>query len=69
MEGFTQSLILTNYTYLTNMDEEILVKDCVDLVVRGLHLYIHGSEEKLIQTARRDKLDSTNTASVFMQAK
>ena len=34
----------------------IAIKDCVDLAVRGLEVYVHGSEERLIQTARGDKL-------------
>ena len=33
----------------------ISIEDCVELAIRGLEVYVHGSEEKLIQTARGDK--------------
>ena len=34
----------------------ISIKDCVELAIRGLEVYVHGSEERLIQTARGDKM-------------
>ena len=34
----------------------IAIKDCVELAVRGLEVYVHGSEKRLIQAARGDKL-------------
>ena len=33
------------------------IEDCVELVVRGLEVYVHGSEERLIQAARGDRVD------------
>ena len=30
----------------------ISIKDCVELAIRGLEVYVHGSEERLIQAAR-----------------
>ena len=30
----------------------ISIEDCVELAIRGLVVYIHGSEERLIQAAR-----------------
>ena len=32
-------------------------EDCVELAVRGLEVYVHGSEERLIQAARGDRVD------------
>ena len=33
----------------------ISIEDCVELAIRGLEVYVHGSEERLIQTARGDR--------------
>ena len=33
----------------------ISIEDCVELAIRGLEVYVHGSEERLIQAARGDK--------------
>ena len=30
----------------------ISIEDCAELAIRGLEVYVHGSEEKLIQAAR-----------------
>ena len=38
------------------------------LAVRGLELYVHGSEEILIQAARGDKIDVLETASVLKRS-
>ena len=35
----------------------ISIKDCVELAIRGLEVYVHGCEERLIQAARGDKID------------
>ena len=32
----------------------IAIENCVELVVRGLEVYVHRSEERLIQGARGD---------------
>ena len=33
------------------------IEDCVELAVRSLEVYVHGSEERLIQDARGYKTD------------
>ena len=33
------------------------IEDCVELAIRGLEVYVYGSEEILIQAARRDLRD------------
>ena len=35
----------------------ISIEDCVELAIRGLEVYFHGSEERLIQAAREYKID------------
>ena len=45
------------------------IEDCVELAVRGLEMYVYGSEERLIQAAMRDKLDKTEDASILKKAK
>ena len=47
----------------------IAIVDCVELAVRGLEVYVHGSEERLIQAAWGDKLDGLEAASVLKKAK
>ena len=34
----------------------ISIEDCVELAIRGLEVYVHESEERLIQAARGDKI-------------
>ena len=34
----------------------ISIEDCVELAIRGFKVYVHGSEERLIQAARGDKM-------------
>ena len=47
----------------------IFIEDCVELTVRGLEVYVHGSEERLIQVARGDKIDGVEAASVLKRSK
>ena len=47
----------------------IFVEDCVELAIRGLGVYVHGSEERLIQAARGDKIDGLEAASVLKRSK
>ena len=47
----------------------ISIKGCVELAIRGLEVYVHGSEERLIQAAREDKIDGLKAASVFKRSK
>ena len=44
-------------------------EDCVELAIRGLEVYVHGSVERLIQTARGDKIDDLEAASVLKRSK
>ena len=47
----------------------ISIEDCVELAIRGLEVYVHGSEERLIQAARGDKIDGLEAASVLKRSK
>ena len=42
---------------------------CVELAMRGLEVYVHGSEKRLIQAARGDKIDGLEVASVLKRSK
>ena len=47
----------------------ISIEDCVELAIRSLEVYVHGSEERLIQAARGDKIDGLEAAIVFKRSK
>ena len=47
----------------------ISIEDCVELAISGLEVYVHGSEERLIQAARGDKIDGLEAASVLKRSK
>ena len=47
----------------------ISIEDCVELAIRGLEVYVHGSDERLIQTAIGDKIDGLEAASVLKRSK
>ena len=47
----------------------IFIKDCVELAIRCLEVYVHGSEERLIQAARGDKIDGFEASSVLKRSK
>ena len=47
----------------------ISIEGCVELVIRGLEIYAHGSEENLIQAARGDKIDDLEAAGVLKRSK
>ena len=47
----------------------ISIEDCVELAIRGLEVYVHGIEERLIQAARGDKIDGSEAASVLKRSK
>ena len=47
----------------------IFIQYCVELAIRSLEVYVHGSEERLIQAARGDKMDSLETRSVLKISK
>ena len=47
----------------------ISIEDCVELEIRGLEVYVHGSEKRLIQASRGDKIDGLKAASVLKRSK
>ena len=47
----------------------ISIEDCVELGIKGLEVYVHGSEERLIQASRGDKIDGLEAASVLKRSK
>ena len=47
----------------------ISIEDCVELAIRGLEVYVHGSEERLIQAARGDKIDCLEAVIVLKRLK
>ena len=47
----------------------ISIEDSVELVIRGLEVYVHGSEKKLIKAARLEKMDGLETVSVLKRSK
>ena len=47
----------------------IFIEDCVKLAIRDLEVYVHGSEERLIQAARGHKIDGLEVASVLKRSK
>ena len=58
--------------YITRKEEGgdlISIEDCVELAIRGLEVYVHGSEERLIQASKGDKIDGLEAASVLKRSK
>ena len=47
----------------------ISTEDCVELAMRGLEVYVHGSEERLTKAARGEKIDGLEAASVLKRSK
>ena len=47
----------------------ISIEDCVELAIKGLEVYVHGSEERLMQAAREDKIYCLEAASVLKRSK
>ena len=47
----------------------IFIEDCVELAIRGLEVYFHGCEERLIQAARGDKIDGLEAATALKRSK
>ena len=47
----------------------ISIEDCVKLAVRGLEVYVHGNEERLIKVAGGDKVDGLEAVSVLKRSK
>ena len=47
----------------------ISIEDCVELTIRSLEVHVHGSEERLIQAAKEEKIDDLEDASVLKRSK
>ena len=47
----------------------ISIEDCVEIAIRGLEVYVHGSEGRLIQVARGEKIDGLEAAGVLKRSK
>ena len=47
----------------------VSIEDCVELAIRGFEVYVRGSENRLVQAARGDKIDSLEAASVLKRSK
>ena len=47
----------------------ISIEDCVELAIRVLEVYGHGSEERLIQSDREDNIYGLEAASVLKRSK
>ena len=47
----------------------IAIEDFVELALRGLEVYVRGSDEKLLQAARGERVDGLEAASVLKKAK
>ena len=47
----------------------ISIEDCVELAIRGLEVYVHGSEKRLIQATRGNNIDGLEAASVLKRSK
>ena len=47
----------------------ISIEDYVELAIRGLEEFVHGSEERSIQAARGDKIDGLEAASALKRSK
>ena len=58
--------------YIPRTDGErglIIIEDCEELAARGLEVYVHVCEERLLQTARGDRVDGLVAASVLKKVK
>ena len=47
----------------------ISIDDCVELAIRCMEMYVYGSEERLVQAARGDKIDGLEDVSVLKRSK
>ena len=47
----------------------ISIEDYVELAIRGLEVYVHGSKERLIQAARGDKTVGLEAVTVLNRSK
>ena len=65
LEDYTQSLMLADCIRRKDGGRGLIaIEDCVEFAVRGLEVYIHGSEERLMQAAKGDRVDGLEAANV-----
>ena len=43
----------------------IAIEDCVELAVRGLKVFNHGSEERLLQAGRGDRVHALGAVNIL----
>ena len=61
----------TDYTYIPrNKGGRGLIsnEDCVEFAIGDFEVYVHGSEERLIQATRGNKIDGLEAASVLKRS-
>ena len=46
----------------------ISIEDCFELARRGLEVYVHGSDVRLIQAAREHKIDDFEASNVLKRS-
>ena len=70
MEHYTLSQMETDYIPTKEGGIGLIsIDDCVELAIRGMEVYVHRSEERLIQVARGDKIDGLEASSVLKRSK
>ena len=47
----------------------ISTEECVELAIRGLEVYVHGSEQRLLQAAKGDEIHGLEAASVLKRSR
>ena len=65
----TRKLLITYGALHSKSDVKLLLRCCVKLAIRGLEVYVHGIEERVIQAASSDKIDGVEAASVLTRSK
>ena len=72
MERYTLSQMYTDYIYISRKEGGrclISIEECVQLAIRDLEMYVHGSEERFIQAATVGKIDGLEVPSVLKGSK
>ena len=72
MHGALHPKLDVDRLYILRKEEErglMSLENFVDITIRGLEVYVHKSEERLIQTARGDKIDGLETTIVLKRSK
>ena len=70
MEHYTLSQMETLYIARKEGGRGLIsTEDCVELAIKGLDVYVHGCEERLIEAARGEEIDCLEAASVLKTSK